>query len=197
MFLLLEFVQWIVHVCQRKPQKNFGLFPLTCLRITVAISSPYLSKCFSRVEKKNQTHKKSPTKKCNSYCDGIVKWLLWWMSQCRLPCCPQVCQLRQLRGLLWGTQPSVPSTGKRVCVPFCAVGCCDSHKTAGTSLSIWMSISICVPESKHQCLPSCLLIMFLTGLWHLQERNPILPCSSYSLMLRLASPPLIHKWILV
>lgn len=115
---------------------------------------------------KNHIPKKSP-----------LLLLCWASSQCRLPCCPQLCQLSQLRGQLWGTQPSVPSTGKRSWVPFCAVGCCDSHRSAGKSFSIWMSISICVPESKHQCLPSCLLTAFLTGLWHLQERNPIFPCS--------------------
>lgn len=77
LFLFLEFVQWIAHVWQRKLQENLALFLLTCLRKRVAISSPYLSKCFIRVKKK--VHKTPPTIKHNPH------WSLWWTSQCRLP----------------------------------------------------------------------------------------------------------------
>lgn len=90
LLLFLEFVHWIAHVCQRKPQKNFNLSPLTSLRNRASICSPYLSTCLIR--------EKIP-QKCNS------QWPLWWMSPCRLLCCPPGYQPRQLRGLLWGETP--------------------------------------------------------------------------------------------
>lgn len=66
--LLLEFVHWIAHVCQRKPQKNYRLSPLTSLRNRAALCSPYLSTCLIR-EKKNPT--KNPKNVTPSDCwDG-------------------------------------------------------------------------------------------------------------------------------
>lgn len=60
LLLLLEFVRWVAHVCQVKPQKNFSLFPFTSLRNRGAIC-PYLSTCLIRGEKKRTNPKNHNT----------------------------------------------------------------------------------------------------------------------------------------
>lgn len=126
LLLLLELVHWIAHVCQRKPQKNHrtSVYLLWHLWETELLCAPWSLNMPYQDKKQTQKH--------NS------QWLLWWMSLWGLS--PRM-SAETAQGAAVG-EPPAPYLGpacsarsKKECL--CPLLCCDSHKSAGKTFSIW------------------------------------------------------------